>query len=192
VWGEEWLARLQAGWARTIRAIAFTALAADLVLVASVALPIMPVNSAWWGVAVGFNGHIRDEIGWPELVQTLAGIRNSLPETERGRTAVLAGNYGEAGAVNLFGPQYGLPPVISGGNSFWAHGYGDLPPETLIIVGFSREFVENNFASCQKVVKIWNQYSVETEETQDHPEIYLCRGLKQSWPEFWKNFQYFG
>jgi hypothetical protein len=192
VWGEEWLATLRARWARTISAIAFTALVADLVLVAAVALPIMPVNSAWWRVAVKFNGHIRDEIGWPELVQTLAQIRNTLPEAERARTSVLAGNYGEAGAVNLFGPQYGLPPVISGGNSFWAHGYGDPPPGTLIVVGFAREFVENNFASCQVAAKIWNRYGIENQETQDHPEIYLCRGLKKSWPEFWKSFRYFG
>ncbi|MFZ0820504.1 MAG: glycosyltransferase family 39 protein [Candidatus Acidiferrales bacterium] len=192
VWGEQWLASLRAVWARTIRAIAFAALAADLVLVAAVALPVTPVNSAWWRIAAEFNGHIRDEIGWPELVQTLAQIRDSLPSAERARTVVLAGNYGEAGAVNLFGPQYGLPPVVSGGNSFWAHGYGDPPPETLIVVGFSRVFVENNFASCQVAAKIWNQYGVETEETQGHPEIYLCRGLKQSWPEFWKSFQYFG
>jgi hypothetical protein len=192
VWGEEWLARLRAGWKRTIRAAAWTALAVDIVLVGAVALPIARVNSRWWDIALKFNGHLRDEIGWPELVQTLAQIRNSLPEAERARTAVLAGNYGEAGAVNLLGPEYGLPPVISGGNSFWAHGYGDPPPETLIVVGFSREFVERNFASCQLVAKIWNQYGVENDETQKYHEIYVCRGLKQSWPEFWKNFQYYG
>ncbi len=192
VWGEEWIARLHAGWKRTIRTIAWTALAVDIVCVAAVALPIARVNSGWWNVAIKYNGHIRDEIGWPELVQTLAEIRNALPEAERARTAVLAGNYGEAGAVNLLGPQFGLPPAISGGNSFWAHGYGDPPPETLIVVGFSRGFVEGNFASCQLAAKTWNQYGVENDETQKYPEIYVCRGLKQSWPEFWKHFQYFG
>jgi hypothetical protein len=192
VWGERWLATLRAERARMIRAIAWTALAIDIALAAAIALPIEPVNSGWGRVAMKINGDYRDEIGWPELIQTLAQIRNSLPESERAHTAVLAANYGEAGAVNLLGPQYGLPPVISGGNSFWAHGYGDPPPETVIVVGFSRKFVERNFTSCQLVAKSWNQFGVVNEETRDHPDIFVCRGLKLSWPDFWKSFQYFG
>jgi hypothetical protein len=192
VWGEKWLASLRMGWARTVRVVAWTALAANVAIAAAVTLPVAPINSKWERVALKFNGDYRDEIGWPELVQTLAQIRNSLPESERARTAVLAGNYGEAGAVNLLGSQYGLPPAISGGNSFWAHGYGDPPPETLIVVGFSRRFVDRNFASCQLVAKIWNQYGVKNEETEDHPDIYVCRDLKQSWQDFWKDFQYYG
>lgn len=192
VWGERRLARLRAGWKRTARVAAWIALTVDVVGVGAVTLPLAPLDSGWWNIVANINGNFRDEIGWPEFVQTLAQIRNSLPESERARTAVLAANYGEAGAVNLMGPQYGLPPVISGGNSFWAHGYGDPPPETVIVVGFSRDFVEKNFASCQLVAKIWNQYGVENEETRDHPDIFVCRGLRQSWPDFWKSFQYFG
>jgi hypothetical protein len=192
VWGEKWLASLHLGWARTIRILAWTALVADMAIAAAVTLPVAPIHSKWERIAVKFNGDYRDEIGWPELVQTLAQIRDSLPEPERAPTAILAGNYGEAGAVNLLGPPYGLPPAISGGNSFWAHGYGNPPPETVIVVGFSRRFVEHNFASCQLAARIWNQYGVENEETEDHPDIFVCRQLKQSWPDFWKNFQYFG
>jgi hypothetical protein len=192
VWGMEWLTSLRAGWARSIRTFVWTALAIEIAIVAAFTLPIEPINSPWWNIAIKTNGDYRDQIGWPDLVQTLAQIRDSLPEAQRARASVLAANYGEAGAVNLLGPRYGLPPVISGGNSFWAHGYGDPPPETLIVVGFSRRFTENRFTSCQLVAKIWNQYGVENEETQDHPDIFVCRGLKQSWPDFWKDFQYFG
>jgi hypothetical protein len=192
VWGQEWLASILTARAKMIRAVAITALAVDIAVTAAIALPLAPVNSAWWHFAAKYNGQFRDEIGWPELVQTLAQIRNSLPESERARTAVLAGNYGEAGAVNLYGPRYGLPPVVSGGNSFWAHGYGNPPPETVIVVGFSREFADNNFTSCHVAARIWNQYGIETKETRDYPQIFVCRGLKKSWPEFWKSFQYFG
>ncbi len=192
VWGQEWLARLRAEKAHMIRIAVRTALALDILLTAAVALPIEPINSGWGRIAMKINGDYRDEIGWPELMQTVAQIRNSLPDGERARTAVLAANYGEAGAVDLLGRQYGLPPVISGGNSFWTHGYGDPPPETVIVVGFSRRFVERNFGSCQLVAKIWNEFGVENEETRDHPDIFVCHGLKQSWPDFWRNFQYFG
>jgi dolichyl-phosphate-mannose-protein mannosyltransferase len=192
VWGQDWIASLRTQSARVVRAAAWTALAIDIAVVSVIALPLAPINSRWGRTAVKINGNFRDAIGWPELVRTLAQIRNSLPEAERERTGVLAANYGEAGAINLLGPQHGLPPVISGGNSFWAHGYGDPPPETVIVVGFTRPFVEKNFASCQLVAKIWNEFGVENEETRDHPDIFVCRGLKQSWPNFWKNFQYFG
>jgi hypothetical protein len=192
IWGQEWLDHLQANRARVVRATAWAVLAIDILLTAAVALPIEPIDSSWGRIAMKINGDYRDEIGWPELMQTLAQIRNSLPEAERARTAVLAANYGEAGAINLLGPQYGLPPVISGGNSFWTHGYGDPQPETVIVVGFSRRFVERNFASCQLVAKVWNEFGVQNEETRDHPDIFVCRGLKQSWQDFWKKFQYFG
>ncbi|HEV7220703.1 MAG TPA: hypothetical protein VGN39_17670, partial [Terriglobales bacterium] len=192
VWGEQWLASLRRGATVAIRALAWTALMADIAIMGAVALPIARVNSKWWNVAVKANGDLREEIGWPELVQTVAKIRDSLPAQERAHVGVLAGNYGEAGAIDLYGPGYGLPAAISGINSFWLRGYGEPPPETLIVVGLSSHFVQSNFSACQVVGHTWNQFGVENEETLDHPDIFVCRGLKESWPEFWKDFQYYG
>ncbi len=138
------------------------------------------------------QGDYREELGWEELTQTVAQIRYALPAEDRARLGILAGNYGEAGAINLYGDGYGLPRAISGINSFWQRGYGNPPPETLIVVGISRRFLEKNFASCQLAGHTWNRFGVENEETSDHPDIFVCRGLRQSWPEFWKDFQYYG
>lgn len=66
------------------------------------------------------QGDFREEVGWEELVETVAKIRDTLPTKDRARLGVLAGNYGEAGAINLYGGRYGLPRAISGINSFWA------------------------------------------------------------------------
>ena len=96
-----------------------------------------PVNSRWWKVAVAVNGDFREEIGWPELVAEVARIRDSLPADERNKVAILGANYGEAGAIDMFGAVYGLPKAISGVNSYWARGYGDPPPQTLIVLGLS-------------------------------------------------------
>lgn len=192
VWGERWLASLRLRWAAGVRALAWTALIADIVIVAALTLPLAPVNSRWWKVESKINGDLREEIGWPELVETVARIRDSLPAEDRARMGVLAGNYGEAGAINLYGARYGLPPAISGINSFWQRGYGDPPPETLIVVGLSPKFVESHFAACELAGHTWNRYAVENEETRDHPDIFICRGLRQSWPEFWKGFRYYG
>jgi hypothetical protein len=85
-----------------------------------------------------------------------------------------------------------LPPTISGINSFWARGYGDPPPQILIVVGMSRQFLDENFTSCQLVAHTWNSFGIVNEETRDHPDIYLCRGPKKSWPDFWSDFQYYG
>jgi len=91
---------------------------------------------------------MREEIGWPELVQAAVLVRDSLPDEERARVGVLAGDYGEAGAIDLLGVTFGLPRAISGVNSYWLRGFGDPPPATLIVTGLSREFLEKSFESC--------------------------------------------
>ena len=55
------------------------------------------------------NGELREEIGWNELVKTVAGIRDSLPPEQQEHVGVLAGNYGEQGAIEILGPAYHLP-----------------------------------------------------------------------------------
>jgi len=192
VWGEQWIASLRRQWNRVARAVVWTALLADVVVVAAIALPVAPINTAWWKVASELQGEYSEQLGWQELVVTLARIRDSLPAEERSHMGILAGNYGEAGAIELYGPRYQLPRAISGVNSFWQEGYGDPPPETLIVLGMSQEFAEATFSSCEVVGHPSNRYGVINEETRDHPDIFLCRGLRRPWPDFWKDFQYFG
>jgi len=67
-----------------------------------------------------------DMHGWRELAAVVARIYRSLPPAERAQTAILASNYGEAAAIDFFGAEYGLPPVLSGHNQYWlwgTHGY---------------------------------------------------------------------
>ena len=155
-------------------------------------MPIAPINSSWWATANKVNGDFREELGWQELVNTVASIRDSLPPEDRTSLGILAGNYGEAGAINLYGPDHGLPRAISGINSFWLRGYPDPPPQTFIVVGFSRHFLDTHFSACSLAGHTSNSYGVKNEETEDHPDIYVCRGFTQSWPEFWKTFSYYG
>jgi Dolichyl-phosphate-mannose-protein mannosyltransferase len=192
VWGERCLLSLNRPKTIAVRALACTALAADIILTAAIVIPPAPVNSALWRFASKNNGDLVEELGWPELVQTIAQIRDSLPPDERAHLGVMAGNYGEAGAIDLYGPHYALPPVISGTNSFWQHGYGNPPPQTLIVVGFSSSFLDRTFVSCEIAGHTPNPYGIENEETRDHPDLLVCRGLRQSWPDFWKDFQRYG
>ena len=192
VWCEQWIASLSRRKAALLRGAALLVLAVDIVVISALAIPLAPVNSAWWKVSSKIQGDFVEEIGWPELVETVAGVRDALPAKDRSRLGILAANYGEAGAINLYGPKYALPIAISGINSFYARGYGDPPPETLIVLGHSADFLRANFTSCRVAAHSWNRYEVENEETSDNPDIYVCWGLKKSWPEFWSTYRHFG
>jgi len=192
VWLEQRLKPLRRPWSIMSRGLIWSALSVNILVAGAFALPLAPVNSGWWNAAIKLNDDLPEEIGWPELVETVARIRDSLPENERPRLGIFAGNYGEAGAINLYGARYGLPRAISGINSYWQRGYGEPPPETLIVLGFSREFAEHHFQSWEVVARSWNRYGVANEETTRHPDIFVCRRLRQSWPEFWKTFQRYG
>jgi Dolichyl-phosphate-mannose-protein mannosyltransferase len=192
VWGEQWLRSTSKLLAGSVRALAWTALVADVILIALISMPTVPVNSTLWKFAAKSNGDLLEELGWLELTEAVAKIRDTLPESERARVGILAANYGEAGAINLYRTRYHLPEVISGVNSFWARGYGNPPPEILIVLGHSKDFLERTFASCEIAGQTPNPYGVENEETSYHPDIYVCRGLRQSWPEFWKDYRHFG
>ena len=180
------------GASRVLRGSIVLALIADSALVALLVLPIAPINSAWFKLSNGVNGDLCEEIGWPELVETVAHVRDTLTAEERAHLGILGTNYGEAGAINLYGPRYSLPRAISGVNSFWYRGYGDPPPEVVIVLGLPRQAVEDKFMSCYLAAHTFNRYGVVNEETLRHPDIFVCRGARPNWPELWKHFRYYG
>ena len=191
VW-ENWLAGRSATAARVGRAGTWAALGVGAIFGGIFTLPLAPINSPLWRLTSKMHDNFTEQIGWPELAQTIAGIYATLPETERPHAAILAGNYGEAGGINLYGRKHGLPEVISGTNTYWWRGYGAQPPEVVILVGFSREDAEWLADEVELAGHVTNRYGVQNEETKDHPDIFVCRGFKKSWPEFWQNFQRFG
>src|SRR5207248_2762719 len=192
VFGAELIAKLRPVWRISLRVIAWASALTTIFFAAVYFVPLAPVDSAWARRVFKINDDFREEIGWPELVEKLAQIRDSLGAPGHSRFGILAGNYGEAGAINLYGKEYGLPEPICGTNSFWARRYSDPPPETLIVIGFSREFGQRYFEFCEVVGRITNKHGVVNEETTDHPEILLCRHLRESWPEFWRKFRRYG
>ena len=114
-----------------------------------------------------------------------------MPAEEKPLTAILVANYGEAVAINLYGPAYGLPEAISGVNNYYLRGYGDPPPQVVIIVG--AEFSPSSyFKNCRFAGQTKNPYGVANEEVREHSYINLCRGLRIPWSEFWKLLKDFG
>ena len=194
--GSAWLAvtvaQRHAVWRNLVWATAFVAVAANVAAVIYLVMPVAPIGTAWWRRATTTNGDLGEEFGWPELAAEVAHVRDTLPPETRDHVAILAGNYGEAGAINLYGPALGLPNAICIVNSFWARGYGDPPPQTVILIGFSTEFAELYFRSSELAGRVTNKVNIPNEETTDHRDIFLCRDLKIPWPEFWKQMRRYG
>jgi hypothetical protein len=159
---------------------------------ASFCLPLAPIGSPLFKAAARRNGDFVEEIGWPELAQEVARIWSTLPPEERARAGIFCGNYGEAGAIDLYGPAHGLPKAISSTNSYWLRGPGDPPPETVVVLGAHRERLEEVCASVTLAGHTPNPYGIENEETRDHPDIFICRGLKTTWDELWPRIRNFG
>jgi 4-amino-4-deoxy-L-arabinose transferase-like glycosyltransferase len=187
-----WLDALAQGWARTVRVGTWALMGAGLAFGAALALPLAPLHSPVWEVTAEVHDVFREEIGWPELAAAVADIYHGLPAEERAQTAILTGNYGEAGAINFYGPALGLPEAISGINTLWLRGYGDFPPETAIMLGFDMGDAYRVFRTCAVAGQTPNPYKVDNEETSDHPNILLCREPLAPWPELWPKFHWFG
>jgi Dolichyl-phosphate-mannose-protein mannosyltransferase len=189
--GERWLASLKRRWQLAVKGVFFTGLAAWGLFAFALLVPIAS-SGPLKKFALKNNGDLREEIGWDELVKTVAVIRDSLPAEQQQSLGVLVGNYGEAGAVEILGPAYHLPTPISMTNSAWLRGYPATMPTTLIVVGFSRARAERAFTSCRLAGHNENSEGVENEESRDHPDIFVCGGPRLPWPEFWTKYQSFG
>jgi 4-amino-4-deoxy-L-arabinose transferase-like glycosyltransferase len=190
VWGEVWL-RTRSPGVRRLGGV----LVGGLILIGGAAvipftLPVTPIKSSLWTSADRMNQVFSEMIGWPELVETVADIYRELPAEEQPNAAILTGNYGQTGAINLYGPAYGLPKAISGADSAWYRGYGDLPPETVILVTNSSDPITGAFRSCRRVAQPENPYNVRNEESTN-TVIRLCKDMRLPWPTFWEKVQTF-
>jgi 4-amino-4-deoxy-L-arabinose transferase-like glycosyltransferase len=185
VWLEQWVVQRKLGVQTALRGTVAVLLVLGFIAGAALSLPLAPVNSAWWGVLDEVNGEFAEMIGWPELVQTVAGVYQSLPEAERAQAAILTGNYGEMGAINWYGPDYGLPEAIGPFNNAWYRGYGDPPPATVILLQWPADAANEWFRDCALAATITNRYGVANEESTYRPYVHVCRDIRRSWPELW-------
>jgi hypothetical protein len=190
-----WFENLLQGRTKAIRRIGFGGLwglvVAGSVIGIVLIKPIAPINSPLWEVTSNVNNEIVEMVGWQDLTTQVAGIYQSIPENEKPGTVILAGNYGEAGALDVYGAEAGLPRIISGANSLWYRGYGQTDPETVIVVGFERGYADKFFTQCQPAGSVSNHYHVLNEETTRHTGLYLCRQPRQPWSEMWPEMQWF-
>jgi 4-amino-4-deoxy-L-arabinose transferase-like glycosyltransferase len=161
------------------------ALAACLLASAAVAvlvtLPVLPADRLESTPIPDLNEDAIETVGWPELVRTVARVYDSLPARERRTAVVFAGNYGEAGAVDRFGPDYGLPRAYSAQNAYARFG---IPPGSagpVIVLGYRDPSVD--FRGCRRAATIDNGVGLDNEEQGGG--VFVCARPRGSWAEAW-------
>jgi len=127
--------------------------------------------------------YYADEFPWPGLVAAVARVYHSLTPEEQQRTAIFANNYGQAAAVDFFGPQYGLPKAISGHQNYFLWGPRNYTGEIVIVLGDTESGARDDFDSVTVAATLNNAYAYRYENRP----ILLCRGLKWNlqteWPK---------
>lgn len=125
-----------------------------------------------------------DMFGWEGIAQRVAAFYHTLPPDEQRRTAIFANNYGDAGAIDFFGPKYGLPKAIGGHQNYWIWGPREYTGESMIVLGEGHE--ENMQTKCTSYEVIGNAKDPLSRVDEWLP-IYYCRGFKWNlqtvWPE---------
>ncbi len=181
-------------WLRVAIPVAIAALG---IVILPFALPVLSVDAfVRYSRAIGLTPpqserqkvaelpqHYADMFGWEDMASTVADVYRSLPPEDRARAAIVTQNYGEAGAIDLFGRRLGLPNAISGHNSYWMWGYGAWKGDILIIVGGGREGYARVFESVEPAAIIRCEHCMPYE--RDLP-VYVARRLKVSLEEYWR------
>jgi hypothetical protein len=122
-----------------------------------------------------------DQFGWPEMAATVAGVYNGLPPDVRAKTCIVAQNYGQAGAIDLFGPRYGLPSAISGHQNYFLWGPHGCTGESVIVMDGLQPSLEADYAVVRNAAHVEHPYSMPYE----HFDVFYCQGLKWPVSEVW-------
>ncbi len=126
-----------------------------------------------------------DMFGWEGMATAIAGVYHGLPAADQANCAILAGNYGEAGAIDYYGPALGLPKAISGHNSYYDWGPRGYSGGCVIIFGERAPEFTAFFGEVQRAATITNPYAMAVEQ---NVPVYICRKprapLSILWPHF--------
>lgn len=186
------------GWLKPA-SVALTVAAGVAVL--PMALPVLPVETyIGYARAIGFTdikteNHAEarlpqlyaDMFGWENMAAQVAGVYRSLPPAEQAKAAIYGQNYGEAGAVDYFGPRWQLPHAISGHNNYYLWGPGDRG-EVLIVIGGRGESAKMIYKEVVPAGKIVNQYAMPYESNLT---IWVCRGPKVPMRVLWPRVKHY-
>jgi hypothetical protein len=175
-------ARRNAGRTRAVVAALVLSLAVNGVLM----LPIVPVARLGDTPIADVNYDAGETVGWPRLAAAVEEVRADLPAGER--VAVLAANYGEAGAVDRFAPALG--PAHSGHNSYGTWGPPPADATTVIVIGYPEQRLARWFGSLELSARVDNGVDLDNDE-QGAP-IWVATQRRAPWSEIWPELRRLG
>jgi len=163
---------------------------AGAVITAVLVLPILPEAALTHIAGIHkLNYDLTETIGWPQLTRQVAAAYQALPPAERRQASVFTSNYGEASALVVYGGRYGLPPVLSGHNTFWLWGPGGARDGTVIAVGSAGD-LRPFFGACTTVAAFRPPHNVVNDE--NGVEIATCRQPVAPWHGVWARLKHYG
>jgi hypothetical protein len=130
--------------------------------------------------------------GWAQMAETLARVYHSLPAAERAEAVVYAHNFGEASAIDLYGPRYGLPPALSGNNNYWIWGTRGFEGRVVIDLNGPELIQARTYRSVKRVAMYYSAYAMPYE---NNLPVYVLRDpvrphpLAFIWPSL-RNYSY--
>jgi hypothetical protein len=130
--------------------------------------------------------YLSDRFGWPQMVEGFAARYNALPPDVRARTAIFCGNYGEASAVNILGPKYGLPTAISGHQNYFYWGWNGYTGESVLTLGNDPKDYADNYA---EVIDL-GPFDAPWIMDHEHHHYFWLRHRKRTYAADWPEFKY--
>jgi hypothetical protein len=161
-------------------------LAITALITVPLSLPVLPISTA--RITGTVNETTAETIGWPELTAQVAAVVDDLPSAERDHVVILTASYGEAGAVDRFGPALGLPPAYSAHNGYYVFRRPSDDRATVVAVRYRPETLAPYFDRCAQVDQVDNVRGVDN-EAQGTP-IVVCHGLRHPWSETWPQLRH--
>jgi 4-amino-4-deoxy-L-arabinose transferase-like glycosyltransferase len=198
IWWERHVFSRAAAW---IKPALLTLLIISAIVAAPLAMPVLPVAAAvkytkFFGVQDVKVENVPldslpqlfgDMFGWPEQVQAMSRAYHSLPPDRQSRAALLAYNYGEAGAIDYLGKHFGLPKAICGHNQYGYWGSRGATGDIVIAIGFPKSRLDLSFADVQPFATISPPYALPEESNLT---IYICRQPHQPLSASWQQWMY--
>jgi 4-amino-4-deoxy-L-arabinose transferase-like glycosyltransferase len=154
---------------------------------AVIALPVLPAAALARFPVQKVNYDLGEEIGWPSQVALLARAYDSLPASQRSVAAVLAANYGEAGAVDRYGAAFGLPPADSVDNDYWLWGPPPARDTAAVVINVPPALLRRWFSAVRVAAVYRNGLGVSDDE--EGAVIYVATGLRAPWSTVWPFFR---
>ena len=131
--------------------------------------------------------HFADQHGWPEMATQVAAVYNALPPAERAKAVFLGVDYGEAAAIDVFGPALGLPPAISGQNNYYLWGPQGHDGSVLIVLGPNWGGLFAAYRRVEVAGEIDNPYAMPYETGP----IYVLRDPKVPFSFIWPRLKHY-